>query len=195
MVGDDDVEPAFSRLGDLGNGRDPAVDGEDEPAAFVREPGKRLAADAVALVEAAREVPVDLCTELTQQKYGERGGGDAVDVVVAVDADPASLLDGGSDLRACGLHVAEQERIVRRLLAVEEAARDSRIGVAAPDQYRGRQLRDAELADEPGLSVGRAVGECPGAFVHVVPSYGDGRTESAPRLTERDSAARIAGLT
>ena len=195
MVGDDDVEPAFSRLGDLVDGRDPAVDGEDEPAAFVREPGKRLAADAVALVEAAREVPGDVCAELAQEKYGEGGGGDAVDVVVAVDADPASLLHRGSDLRARCLHVPEQEGIVRRLLAVEEAARDSRVGVAAPDQYRSRQLRDAELADEAGLGVGRAVGECPGAFVHVQPSYGDGRTESASAPDRTGQWGRTAGLT
>ena len=32
VVGDDDVEAAFPRLGHLGDGRDPAVDGEDEPA-------------------------------------------------------------------------------------------------------------------------------------------------------------------
>ena len=57
MVGDEDVEPPFSRLGDLGDGRDSAVDGEDEPAALVREPCERLAADAVALVEATREMP------------------------------------------------------------------------------------------------------------------------------------------
>ena len=69
---------------------------------------------------------------------------------------------------------------MRRLLAVEEAARDGRVGVAAADEHRGRQLRDSELADELRLGVGRAVGECPGAFVHVQPSYGDGRTESAP---------------
>ena len=91
MVGDDDVEPAFSGLGDLVDGRDPAVDGEDEPATLVGEPGKRVAADAVALVEAAREVPGDVGAELAQEKNGERGRGDAVDVVVAVDADPASL--------------------------------------------------------------------------------------------------------
>ena len=54
MVRDDDVEAAFPRLGHLGGGRDPAVDCEDEPAALVGEPGKRLAADAVAFVEATR---------------------------------------------------------------------------------------------------------------------------------------------
>ena len=139
-----------------------------------------LAADAVALVEAARQVPGDVGAELAQQENGERGGGDPVDVVVAVDADPAALLDGGADLRARSFHVAEEERVVRRLLAVEEAARVGGIGVAAPDEHGGGQLGDAERAGELRLGGGRAVGECPGAVVHVQPSYGDGRTESVP---------------
>ena len=43
MVGDDDLEPAPPGLGDLVDGRDPAVDGQDEPDALVREPAERLA--------------------------------------------------------------------------------------------------------------------------------------------------------
>ncbi len=111
-------------------------------------------------------MPCDVGPELAQQKYGERGGRNAVDVVVAVDADPAPLLDRRADLRAGGLHVAEEERIVRRLLAVEETRRLGRIGVAATDEHGGRQLGDSERTDEPGLCVGRAVGECPDAVVH-----------------------------
>src|SRR6478672_2041405 len=60
MVRDDDVEATFLRHGHLGDGRDPAVDGEDEPAALVGEPGERLAADPIALVEATRQMPGDL---------------------------------------------------------------------------------------------------------------------------------------
>jgi len=46
-----------------------------------------------------------------------------------VDADPAALLHGGAYLRAGSLHVAEEEGVVRRLLAVEEAARFGRVRV------------------------------------------------------------------
>ena len=179
MVGDDHVEPSFLGLGHLVDGRDPAVDGEDEPAALVGEPGERLAADAVALVEATREMPGDVGAELAQEKDGEGGGGDAVHVVVAVDADPSPLRDGCSDLGTCGLHVPEQEGVVRRLLAVEEAASVGRVGVPTPDEHGGRHIGDPELPNELCLGGRRAVGECPGTFVHVQPSYGDGRTESA----------------
>ena len=123
VVRDDDFEAARSRLRDLGGGRDAAVDREDEPATVLREPGQRLAADAVALVEAARQVPGDVGAELAQEEDGERGGGDPVHVVVAVNADPPARLHGGADLCAGGLHVTEQERVMRRLLTVEEPAR------------------------------------------------------------------------
>ena len=40
MVGDDHLEPARLRLGDLRDGRDAAVDGEHEPAALAGEPAR-----------------------------------------------------------------------------------------------------------------------------------------------------------
>jgi hypothetical protein len=127
VVGDDHLEPACTRLRHLLDGGDAAVDGDDEPAAFVGEPRERLGAHAVALVEAAGQVPVDLGAELPEQQHGERGGGDAVDVVVAVDADAAALGDGGADPLCGGAHVAEQERVVRRLFALEEGTGRRRV--------------------------------------------------------------------
>ena len=166
VVGDDHLEPARPRLGDLLDRGDPAVDGDDEPAALVGEPRERLGTHAVALVEAARQVPVDLGAELPEQQHGEGGGGDAVDVVVAVDADAAALGDGGADLLRGGLHVAEQERVVRRLLALEEGARDRGVGVPAPDEHGCRQLADPEGRGKVGLHPVRARTDRPGALVH-----------------------------
>ena len=66
---------------------------------------ERLAGDAVALLEAARQVPVDLGAELAEDEDGERRRADPVDVVVAVDADPRPGRDRGADAlappRAC----------------------------------------------------------------------------------------------
>jgi hypothetical protein len=64
VVGHDDVEPSFLGLRYLVDGRDPTVDGEGQATALVGETGERLAADAVALVEATREVPDDVRPEL-----------------------------------------------------------------------------------------------------------------------------------
>src|SRR5207247_4044515 len=66
VVRDDDVEAARLRTRDLIDGSDPAVDGEDEAAPLVGQPVERLAGDAVALVEAAGQMPVDIRPEPAQ---------------------------------------------------------------------------------------------------------------------------------
>ena len=112
VVGNDDLEPGGAGLGDLLGGGDPAVDGQDEPAALAREPPESLPRDAVALLETARQVPFHLRPEATQDEDGERGRADPIHVVVAVDADAPALLDRRADRAACLLHVAQQERVV-----------------------------------------------------------------------------------
>ncbi len=88
VVGHDHVEPELLRACDLLDRSDSAVDRDHECAALLGEPCDRLARDAVALVEAARQVPADVRAELAQADDRERRGADPVDVVVAVDADP-----------------------------------------------------------------------------------------------------------
>ena len=161
MVGHDDVE-TVARLGHLGGGRDPAVDGEDEPAALVRESGQRLAANAVALVEAAREMPGDVRAELGQEEDGEGRGGDAVHVVVAEDADPPPIFHRGTDPVAGGLPCRQAE--MGRAAGARRRGRarvSSGVGVAAPDEHCGRQLRDSERANQLGLVVGRTIARVP----------------------------------
>ena len=142
MVGDDHVEPACARLGNLRDRGDAAVDREHETAPLVGETAERRARDAVALVEAARQVPVDLGSELAQEEHGERCCRDAVDVVVAVDADAATRRDRGADALARLAHVAEQERVVRNGVAGEERARVLWVGKPAPDENACRELAD-----------------------------------------------------
>ena len=114
MVADDDLESERLGCRDLGGRGDPAIDRQDETAAVVGQPRERLAADAVALVEAARQVPLDLGPELPQDQNGERGRADAVGVVVAVHADATAARDRGPNCLTCGRHVPELERVVRR---------------------------------------------------------------------------------
>ena len=150
VVGDDHLEAERAGLRDLVDGRDPAVDGEHEPAAVLGEPGERLGRDAVALLEPARQMPLDLGAERAKRQDGERGRADAVDVVVAVDADPRPRGDRGPDPLDRDRHVAEQQRVVRLALAGEEGARLLDVVEAAADQDRGDDGRDAETpAREP----------------------------------------------
>src|SRR4029079_13599067 len=61
---------------------------------------------------------------------------------------------------------AEQERVVRRLLALEKSARRLRGGETAPDEDDCRQLADLERLGQLGLHPVRARTDCPGALVH-----------------------------
>ena len=117
--------------------------------AVVGEPRDRVARDAVALLEAARQVPADVGAELAQRQHGERGRADAVDVVVAVDADPLAALRprlGSARPRPpCRRAGAGRGRCPR-------ASRNARAasGRRSPRRTstRGRHLADAELAPE-----------------------------------------------
>ena len=89
MVGDDDLETERPGKLDLGDGGDPAVDGQDEVETLLGEPGQRLAVQAVPLLEARRQMPGDVGAELAQEQDRQRRCADPVGVVVAVDADPS----------------------------------------------------------------------------------------------------------
>ena len=153
MVGDHDLEAPRAGGGDLVDGGDAAVDGHDEPAAFVRQALDGPERQPVALVEAVRQVPVDVGAELAQDRDRERGRADAVGVVVAVHADALAAIDGGADRCAGFLHVAEQERVMRRRLAVEERTGARRVREPAADEDASGRLRDAELACKAARSV------------------------------------------
>ena len=148
VVGDDHVEPATRRLRDLLDRRDPAVDRQEQPDTVVREPAERLSRDAVTLLEPARQVPVDVGSELAQEQHRERCRADAVDVVVPVDADSFASFDGVVNLLDGGRHVAQQERVVAGELGVQEASRAGRVVVPASGEHRRRYLADADLASE-----------------------------------------------
>jgi hypothetical protein len=139
MVRDDDLEVAPPRLGDLLDRGHAAINREDEPAALVGQPRKCFALDAVALLEAARQVPDDVRAELAQDEHRERGRADAVRVVVSVDADALAGGDRALDRVDTSGHVAEQERIVARQRSFQERARLGRVVVTAPNEHtRGR---------------------------------------------------------
>ena len=146
VVGDDDVEPQLLGVRDLLDGRDPAIDREDQPGFLAGEARQRFAGQAVALFEAARQMPGDLCAELAQHGDRERRGADAVDVVVAVHADrlPAAIA------ARIAAHAASMSPRRNGSCSGMSASRNARalrrVGIPPPDEHACRRLGEAERA-------------------------------------------------
>ena len=157
VVGDHDVEPGGARGGDLVDGRDRAVDGDQQAGAASGEPLDRREREPVAVVDPARQVPVDVGAERAQRTHQHGRRADAVDVVVAVHGDPRAARDVGEDPRRALAQAAEG---VERMTHVGGEERARRLGLAepAPDQHLRRDMGDAQRLAEPlggGVVVGR----------------------------------------
>jgi hypothetical protein len=145
VVGHDHVHAELSGSRHLRGCRDAAVDRDDQLHALAGQPLQCLGADAVALLEAAGQVPADLGAQRPQHQNGQRRRADAVGVVVAVHADPLARLHGGQDAVAGAGHVAEQQRVVTRALRLEEGAGGGGIAMAAAQQHLGHGAADTQL--------------------------------------------------
>src|SRR6266540_3922601 len=176
MVGDDHVQPELARVVNLFHRGDAAIDREDQTAAFLGQTLERLPADAVALVEPARQMPFDLRSELAQYEDGEHGRADAVDVVVTVDADALACRNRSSYVLNRPLHVAEQVGVVQGQLAGQEGPRLLGVAVAAPDEHARRDLVEAELLGKSGGLPVRARTDRPDALRHARLRYEGCRT-------------------
>jgi hypothetical protein len=182
VIRDDDLQAEPAGLSDFLDRGDPAIDGEDEAAAVLRQAGKRLAAQPVALLEAARQVPGGVGAELAQDEHGEGGRGDPVRVVVPVDADALPRRDRPLDRLAGTGHVAEQEGVVPRRQAFEEGARLLGVAVSAPDEDASGDLADVERLGQGARLPVRARTDRPGAL--MLHSVGN-RTEAVGRTLRR----------
>ena len=87
VIGDHHVEPCGSGRGHLLDGSDAAVDRDEQLHPAARQPLDRRPGEAVALVEAARQLPHGIGAERAKGPEQHRGGADAVHVVVAEHGD------------------------------------------------------------------------------------------------------------
>ena len=181
VIRDDHVEPEADRLAHLRRRGDAAVDRDHEPAPFARKACQRLPVDAVALVEARRQMPLDVRSRLAQHEHRQRGRADSVRVVVAVHADPSSVGDRGADALDRRGHVAEQERIVQRLFAGQKGPSFVGVAVSAPDEHAGRDLADAEPLSEGARLPVRARTDRPAALLHRAFTVGRASDGTRPR--------------
>ena len=168
VVGDDQIDAEL--FGDLRliDGGDAAVDGDDEGRAVAVELFDGLAVEAVALVDAVGDVGLDAfggVAEGDECVPEDGGGGDAVDVVVAVDGELFTGLHGFRD-PFCGVGDAGKGGGVDQVLELgpqELACGLNVVGAeAAVDQAAGGGRADFELPCQLGRGVGVGFGDDPG---------------------------------
>ena len=87
VVGDEHIDAAGARGGHLLDGGDRAVHGDQQLRAAFDQPIHGRRGEPVTLRLAVRQVPVDVCAQLTQRADEDRGGAHAIAVVVAVHGD------------------------------------------------------------------------------------------------------------
>jgi hypothetical protein len=113
MVGDDQVDAELARPHCRLDAADPAVDRDDQLDAVRMQPfdGRRL--EPVAVAQSLRDEMGDVGAEQFQRPPQDHGGGDAVDVVVAVDRDAILSLNRREHTLDRIGHAGQRERIVQ----------------------------------------------------------------------------------
>ena len=187
--------PRRERGRDLGDRADPAIGRDQQRRASLGQLRHGRLREPVAVLEPTRDQPVAVGAQLPQGADQDRGRADAVDVVVAVDRDPAPGGDRRSNPLADVGHCLEQERVVV-VGGLEEVARLLDRAVAAANERHGDRLGERQLAHQPpGLGVveGRERECCGGGFRHAarLGSAWDGTAPGAD--APQTSASRLAG--
>ncbi|MBV6467223.1 MAG: hypothetical protein PGMFKBFP_02566 [Anaerolineales bacterium] len=165
MVRDDEVQPEVTRVAGFFGRADSAVHADDESNPVRVEFVERVVVQSVAFLEAVGDVLVDVAAEGAQTLDQQRGGGDAVHVVIAIDGDPFAIRERGLDAIHGDAHVLHLERVGAEVrlgaqeglslriggdAAVEEdLPQDGRMGVERRVRFGG----DAGL-QEPAIFVG-----------------------------------------
>src|SRR5438105_1664980 len=88
VVGDHDLEPRRACCRYFVDGRDAAVDDDQQLSSTPREALDGRRREAVAVLESTWQKPANLSAQRAERSDKERRGTHAVDVVVAVDGDP-----------------------------------------------------------------------------------------------------------
>jgi hypothetical protein len=147
MVADEHVHPGGTRGGDLVDGRDRAVGGDQQARAAGGQALDGRGRQAVAVLRAAGQKPVDVGAERAQHADEDRRRADAVDVVVAVDRDPAGRVHVLEHERGGDVHPGEGRRIVA-LVGGKPGAGGVRLAQAAAHEHLRDRVADAEVALE-----------------------------------------------
>ncbi len=107
MIDDDGGKAQFRRMGERIMGHHSAIEGEEEFGALAVELAHGAGARSVALGQPVGNVDSRRASRRVEEERQKRGGTDAVDIIVADDADPLAPDDGVSKTACPLLHVEE----------------------------------------------------------------------------------------
>lgn len=124
-----------------------AIDRDDQRGAFAGEADECFARRAIAFEQAVGDVGAGFDAEIAQDEHHQRGGGGAVDVVIAEDRDLFAGLHGVGEALGGAVHVAEDRRVGH-----ERADRRRTVRV---ERVTGAASGEEELGDE--VIAGKAV--------------------------------------
>src|SRR5947209_7994342 len=97
VIRDDQLHSPFPRELSGGEGGDAAVYGDDQAGAFVADLGDRVRVQAIPFVDSVRDVEINDAAEVADGMPEDGGGGDAIDVIVAVNDDLLLVPNGFGD--------------------------------------------------------------------------------------------------
>lgn len=166
VIGNDDIHVLLAGQRDGGDGRNPAVDGDEELGAALAPFGTAgvddrlhgIGIEAVAFIDAVGDVDVDVGPGGFESMPEHGGAGDAVDVVVSVECNLVLFANGAGGTLGGGAHVGQEPgRVEIFELRFEEGGGGGGIGEAAVDEEAGDEGGEAELACE-GFGAGGIVG-------------------------------------
>ncbi len=170
------VDAEGARERDLAMAHPAAVDGDHHPGTGLRQTAHARLAHAVSITQPMRDVQDGLVAQRAQEPHQDGAAADAVDIVVAVDADALAATQGSDDALGRRRHLAEQHRRAQvfRQPCVEKRAGMLRRADAAPDEQSRQQRREAERAAQKRLRLGLPRAETPASrhddyFRRVVP--------------------------
>ena len=111
MIDHDHVEAEPLRFGERLVARGAAIDGDEERGALRGERAHRVDVGTVAFEQPVGNVDERPQPGMAQEARQRRGGGRAIDIVVAEDRDRLAAPDGVGDARGGGRHVGQHIRI------------------------------------------------------------------------------------
>jgi len=148
VVGDHQSHIGPGQLGRYVNGRDPAVDGDDQPGPLLREASGSLDIQAETLLDPVRNVEGDLGAGKGQDVPQDSYPGRPIYVVIAIEDD---FLAGANGIDNDPCRIGSARQLARRVKILELRCQEGRCGLvrreAAIDKKLGQQRRQLPTVD------------------------------------------------